>query len=83
MCPYVWLNRQDCSTVAAYQRYEQKRVNTCDSNEDGERKTNQEQREDQDKMSFGQGVETHGSQPVIRGNREVRHGLCPSRSYKG
>lgn len=39
-------------------------IHTCNSNEDCEAKTYQEHHENQDKMSFGQGVETHGSQPV-------------------
>lgn len=39
---------------------------TCNSNEDCECKANQEYHEDQDKMSFWQGVEPHGSQSVIR-----------------
>ena len=37
---------------------------TCNPNEDSEGKADQEQHEDQDKMSFRQGVEPHGGQPV-------------------
>lgn len=35
---------------------------TCNPNEDCDAETDQEHHEDQDKMSFGQGVEPHGSQ---------------------
>lgn len=43
---------------------------TCNPNEDCEAKADQEQHEDQDKMSFGQGVEPHGGQSVTE-----RHAL--------
>lgn len=37
---------------------------TCNPNEDCKAKADQEKHEDQDKMSFGQGVEPHGGQSV-------------------
>lgn len=37
---------------------------TCYTNEDSEAEADQEHHEDQDKMSFGQGVEPHGGQSV-------------------
>lgn len=48
---------------------------TCGSHQDGEREAQQEEREDQDEVSLGQGVEPHGSQPVRAesgGSEEVR-----------
>lgn len=44
--------------------YQHLSARTCDPDEDCEGKADQEQHEDQDKMSFGQGVEPHWGQSV-------------------